>query len=576
MLKKHGLGLAVLFLFTIVGIKSLFGAGLWSAHDIWHNVARFYHYTQALGDGQLLPAWISNLANGFGYPLFIFSYHLPWLIGAPFVLSGLDLFTTLKILYFLGFLTSGLTMYWYLFEIFKNRTAAIAGASIYLWAPYHFLSIYVSAAIGTVFVFAFLPILFLGIHYLNQKKISSGLTLLSLGVAAIVLSHLMTFVLIVPFLGVWMLVSRDEITDWKPLVYFILGVALGLLVCSYYLLPMFKYLDAIRAHDQGAGFAEVYQNNFVTLKQLLYSPWGYGPIISNAKDGEISFQIGIAQWLGLMLSLVLVGLYKFKVKYPKLLLNLLLLFGLSIFLMIDPSKPLWALANRFVTLDYPFRLIILSVFSGSALVGWSLANLGKNQLKKSYLSFFWNHKLARKLTEFAPLAALFAFLVVAVYTNRNHIRVNMHTDFPLDVYVSAETTTNTFHEYLPKGGQPSYLNEDLPLLVTSSSHSAELKKQNSVELSFEAHLENEGVVSIHQYDFVGQKLYLDGQQTTYTKDENGLISFPLTKGDHQIKVRFEPTPVMIVGSYLSMLGLVMVGAISLIPIIRRKNESKKE
>lgn len=154
----HLLSIFIVLLFSLIGLQSLFHPGLFTAHDIWHQVARIYHYYQALNDGQFPPYWIGTLAKGLGYPLFFFSYHLPWIVAFPFLKVGLDIPFTLKLLFFLAYFLSGVSMYFFTNSLFKNKLAALLSSLLYLWAPYHFLTILVIASIGTVFYLYFFTI----------------------------------------------------------------------------------------------------------------------------------------------------------------------------------------------------------------------------------------------------------------------------------------------------------------------------------------------------------------------------------------------------------------------------------
>ena len=99
-MKKHSFNLILIAVISVFGIKALLSPGLFTAHDIWHQVVRFYYYSQAVNDGQFPPYWIEQLAKGFGYPLFLFSYQFPWIIGFFFLRIGLGFFNTIKMLFF--------------------------------------------------------------------------------------------------------------------------------------------------------------------------------------------------------------------------------------------------------------------------------------------------------------------------------------------------------------------------------------------------------------------------------------------------------------------------------------------
>ena len=82
----------IIFLITVLSVfvlKDLFKPYFYTSHDGIHQVVRLYYFDQALRDGQIPPRWAGGLLNGFGYPLFIFSYHLPWLMAEIPYIFGL-------------------------------------------------------------------------------------------------------------------------------------------------------------------------------------------------------------------------------------------------------------------------------------------------------------------------------------------------------------------------------------------------------------------------------------------------------------------------------------------------------
>ena len=88
-MKKIDLIIIVFFVAaSLFTLKSLFQPAFFTSHDGVHQVVRLYYYDQAIRDGQIPPRFVSDLLNGYGYPLFNFSYHLPWLIALPFRFAG--------------------------------------------------------------------------------------------------------------------------------------------------------------------------------------------------------------------------------------------------------------------------------------------------------------------------------------------------------------------------------------------------------------------------------------------------------------------------------------------------------
>ena len=533
--------LLVITFFSLIGMKALFHPGLFTAHDIWHQVVRLYYYNQAISDGQFPPYWIAQLANNFGYPLFLFSYHFPWLLGSAFMKIGLDIQTAMKILFFLSYIGSGITMYFFVSNLLKNKLSALLSAILYLWLPYHFLIIFVSASMGIAFVFTFLPLIFLSLNLIREKS-RFGLPLLALGIAGLTLSHIMHLIFIAPITLIFLIwelkISKERIKFLKNIG---LGLTLGVLLSSFYLIPATYYNQFTKVGGE-SGLAELYKRNFINFNQLLYSKWGFSPIVNNAKNGEISFQLGIAQWISILILSLLLIIKKINKDYRGLSLSLLLAFIGSIFLMLDSSKPLWVLVIKVVSIDFPFRFILPATFIASVASGLILISFKK---------------------KFSPF--LFLFLtVIALYTNRNHINVNQYTNFPTSSYLDLETekTTNTFNEYLPLKADDKLLNKPWNEIKGENLTVSDTKLTTN-HLSFNVSAKSEETVSIGQFYFPGQTLYFDRKITPFNINKNGLISFTIPIGTHTVEINYQETRLIKISKYLTIGGIIIASLLFL-------------
>src|SRR4030042_3352281 len=139
--------IVLLIVVSFITLKDLFQPGFYTSHDGTHQVVRLYYFDKLIREGQIPPRWVGDLLNGYGYPLFIFSYQLPWLLAEPLHLLGFSIFDSIKLTFVIGFALSGITMYLFQKHIF-GRVPAVVGTVIYLFAPYRFSNIFVRAAIG--------------------------------------------------------------------------------------------------------------------------------------------------------------------------------------------------------------------------------------------------------------------------------------------------------------------------------------------------------------------------------------------------------------------------------------------
>lgn len=550
-MKSHLILLGVLIFISLLGMKALYHPGLYTAHDIWHQVARLYHYSQAVNQGYFPPYWISNLFGGFGYPLFFFSYHLPWLIALPFLWLGFTIPTTLKILFTLSFVLSGITMYVFSFALFKNRSAAFLTSFVYIWAPQRFVTILVSAAMGTAWVFVFLPLLLLGILKYNRSV--SMIIIGGIGLAGMILSHLFTTVSFIPLVGLF-IIWKFFNTGKNQRKLFLTGIALitftGIGLSAFYLFPAVIYSSLTQARD--GALSQLYQKHFVSLSQLIYSRWGYG-IADTAKEMNISFQVGIVQWLGAMsvLLMIIASFWKrFQLIENRKLLPLMItftsIFLINIFLMLEASKPLWDFTARFITFDYPTTFLVSALTSCSILIG----------------TLYTNIKPSFKILIFT------IFLATAIYTNRNHLRVNMYTDIPVDLYVASEGTTNSFNEYLPKTTNSKLLQSNIPIL--SPEMALENFSSNTKSLSIVGDFPQKTSIVLRHLVFPGVVTYVDDNQINYVINELGLITLPIDQGRHTIKAMFEPTILIKISQFITIGSIIII-----LFLLSRKYVTKK-
>src|SRR3989344_5245373 len=124
--------LVILFIIlaSVYALNDLFIPGFYTSHDGPHQIVRAFYYHDLIKQGQFPPRYVFGLNYGFGYPLFIFSYHMPWLIAEIFNQFKLTIIDSVKMTFLAGFIFSGIFMYFYQKMLF-GRTAAFVGALIY-------------------------------------------------------------------------------------------------------------------------------------------------------------------------------------------------------------------------------------------------------------------------------------------------------------------------------------------------------------------------------------------------------------------------------------------------------------
>lgn len=533
MLTKHKTAFLLLFLIiaALFAMRALFHPGLYTSHDIWHQVARLYHFDQAIRDGQFPPRWSGGLLFGFGYPIFIYSYHLPWWIAEIFVLAGMSLFDSIKLVFVLTYLLSGITMFYFASNVF-GRKAGFVAAFIYLFTPYRFANILVRANIGESVSYLFLPLLFWSFYIFHKKHSSLTIVLGAISIAGILLSNVMILVLfsipLILFLLYGTYLSKKKLQYlFSVLMTGILGIGLA----SYYLLPALFYKPITVFKDI---YQHLYRSHFTPFAKLAYSPWGFGAL---GTPGEMSRQVGLTLWLviGFSFCLIIFFILKRRKQVKKqLFLALIMLtsFLIAIFMMVKDSLPLWKTIESFSLIDFPWRFLSLTTFTGAVLSGFFIKNI--------------SHKLLKNLL-------IIFILCLAFYSNRNHQKVNQYTDIPLSLYVESETTTNTDDEYLPKWVNREQTKKAHPLVTFSGT--IENKQQTSDSISFDYVSNINELAKIHHMYFPGWFGYIDGNSVLLNKSDYGGIEIELPQGRHHVALSFQPTIPMRIGELFTLIAL---------------------
>ncbi|MCL4382896.1 YfhO family protein [Patescibacteria group bacterium] len=532
---KKNVFLLLVILIGFFGVKALFHSGFYTSHDGEHQVIRLYHFNQALKDGQVPPRWAGTADNGYGYPLFIFSYQSPWFIGIPLLKVGLSLTDAIKGVFIIGYLLSGIFMYLWLKEML-GLFPGLLGSVLYLWAPYRFSNIFVRASLGEATAFIFIPLVFWGIWKVREKReTTKGIILVSLGLAGVILSHLMVLIIFALPLFFWVLLQGKEAKNNKLFIGGIIaGSFLGIILSSYYLIPaIFEKQFTVATQILQSHFLD----HFVTLKQLIYSKWGYGFDFPGTVNDEMSFQVGIAQWLAMILLAILSLITWFRQKKIDWLGFFAVgCFVFSIIMMISVSKPAWEQITKYSYFDFPWRFLSLAVFSGS--LGAAL--------------------VAKHLKERVWLVVIF-FISLAFYTNKNHLRVNQYVYNHDEVYINNLQTTNQFDEYRAKTLNHEYVKVKRER-VEFSKKEINLEKEisSSNYLFLEGEANQKSLIKLNIAYYPGWQVWLNQKEQTRVMSSEGVMEIPIPKDKFTLEAKFTETLIRKTSNLVSLIGLMIL------------------
>jgi hypothetical protein len=148
---------------VLLGFPLLSGSVL-AGHDTRTYLMYASQVAANAREGILLPAWAPDLNGGYGgagllfYPPLVHVLHaVPCLAGVPAILS-------VGLLAAAGFFVSGLAAWGWLRA--EGRPAALAGALVYVGAPYRLVDVFERSALSEHWAFVFPPLILwaMGVH----------------------------------------------------------------------------------------------------------------------------------------------------------------------------------------------------------------------------------------------------------------------------------------------------------------------------------------------------------------------------------------------------------------------------
>lgn len=534
-MKKWILVIGLLLLFSFPSIKSLLPYGGYTSHDLTHHVVRQIDMNRLLSEGQFPPRWSGNLNNGYGYPLYLFIYPAPPILGEVFLKLGYNFVESVKGVELFSMLISVIGMFLFLYALFPGKNmAAFLGAMFYLYAPVRFLNVYVSAAVGNALAMGILPFIFWAIVKASQgKKWAIPVGIIS--IAALITSHNVTTLMFTPVFLVFSLIlifrSKEKLLLIKRLA---LMAVVGFGMAAFFWIPAIfekKYI----VYDSVLG--NFWMNQFPTFWQLIRSPWGYGLSHPGVNEpGGLSFQLGLAHLA--VIGLLFISIIIFRKKKEMLTWGVfcLAIFFVSVFLELKVSTFFWEHLPLIYLVQFPARFAAVAIFAAS--IGAVLLVI--------YLPF-------KKI--------VFVFLLALVlYANRNHLNVNEKFDPGMDYYTTRLETTTSANEHLPIWAYVPQKVSPGKLIIIKGKGEITILENKSAKVTAEINLSEDSTLRFNQFYFPGWILKADNQRLDYSYENDGssrgLPVFKLAKGTHTFEAEFTDTPDRKIADYISLASVL--------------------
>lgn len=484
------------------------------------HLPRIAAYVKALTDGHFPVRWAGDLNYGYGLPLFNFMYQSPYALGALFVGLGFGLVASFKLILTVSFVLSGLFMFLFTRELFKETKLAFLITVFYQFAPFRLVELLVRGSIGSAFAYTFLPLVLLGV-------VRRSFFLTSIAVGLLIISHNS---LSLVFFGL-VLVYGLVISSSKKATFLAFIAGLGL--AAFYWIPALVE----RTYTYGDLFMkDLYKNHFPLLLNFFI------PNFTNdvrLRTAEISVQLGFFHTIGIFLTLYLLWRKKILRSITKKLLVVSLLLTAGTFFFMHPvSRVLWENVKLLRQFQFPWRLLAVTTFTTSIL---SLSFFHVPFVKKSY-----------SLIVLCSLVILSTVYYWYPPQGFDHVREEDFWNYPLNTTYFGET--DIIWSAGPAKGYPKERVEVISGEAVISNFSKITQRHTyTIEAKSETRLVD------HTQFYPGWRVYVDGKQVPVQfQDPNhrGLITFDVAKGNHTVRVIFGENKTRAIADTISLVSAI--------------------
>lgn len=519
-----------LLILGFIPLLDLLNPGLPITHDGQDHVARVANFYQNLSEGNIVPRWAGNLNWGYGHPILMFLYPLPSYAASLFHLLGFSLIDSIKLVFGLSFILSGIFMFLWIRE-FLGEFPAFVGGLLYMLAPYRFVDLYVRGALGEHFAFMFVPLILYFLLKISKEKYSAFLIIGgSISLAAFILSHNAISLMFLPVILLYLLFLIFTNKKRQQLTYqYISILVIGLGISAFFWIPAYfegKYTlrDIVTVKD--------YATRFVDISKFIWSNWNYGI------SGQFSVQVGVLNWIFILLSIPMIFiLYRRKNNLWSLSLGAIIVFIAAIFLMIPQSQFIWDKITTLQKFQFPWRFLTISVFTSSIIGALVVSQL------KNY----------RKL-----LTVIFIVLVLWLNKNYWHAKGYLLKDesFFTGVYNSTTDTGESSPRWSVRFMETRPKNH-----IEVISGNAEIKelKRTSTKHEYDINSSNATRIRENTLYFPGWEALIDGKSTNIEFQDpknRGVMTFNVPQGAHKVYLEFKETKLRLISDLISFLSLI--------------------
>lgn len=565
--------LPALLLFFAPALQPLLRADLTCGYDNVFHLWRAVQIDHLWDQGVFFARWAPDMAHGFGFPLYIFAAPGTAMGAALLHRLGLAWPVAMNVLFALGMVVGGLFMFFLARDLFGAHAGMVAAVG-YVYAPFLAYDVFNRGSLSESVAWAFPPLILWSVQRWAVRRETGFLVAGTFGLAALILTHHLFGFLFAPLLVLWVLLMGYLARDWRGscrgscrVIWrgALLG-ALGMGLSAFFWLPPLLERGWVQADRLLGTWVFDYHYNFLSLDHVLALPRVADPYLINDWPQK---SLGLIPVLIALLPLL---------RWPRLsrtarsivVLLWILTLGYA-FLVLSPSVWLWDRLPLLPYIQFPWRYLGPAAFCLALLAGAGVSSAPtENPPAKSVRS-------VEKVFHFIVTLGLMATLIAANLGWFFPASCAAPTDTSPAAMIAWERMTDTLGmtakgEYLPIWVERFPESTALDAAYAAGGPIARLDADALPSGATITHAEYGALHAVIgmttpeafqarylAFYYPGWHVTVDGASVDVMPEaESGLVTFPVSSGEHRIEVWFGETPLRLAADGISALSLVLL------------------
>lgn len=537
--------LSLLIISALTVFDLFFNSGQPATMDGSIHITSMTQFATALLEGQFPVVWLNNFAN-YGLPVGIFSHQIPLYLGAILVILTKNSILSANLVVAIGVILANLLFYRFL-RIYLSLWPSFFAVLLFSVAPFRILDIYIRGAIPEVFAACLLPLILIAMHKLFIDKKLSMFFALTLGFAALLLTHPMMLVIFSVFIFPYFIFllyclyqTRDNHKFYPRkivtrAILFLFSLVLGLSVGSYYLFPLFLE----KKYFYFGLSSSMLTNDFLSISSFFSTHWYYFYQHDIFTRGHV-VQFGLPETLMLILGIIvfIFGIYQKKKTTYSAFLPLALIVGfISIFLTLHFAAIFYAVIPFLSDIQFPWRMLSVAVFVPPLIAGFVMEKY----------RFSW--VLA------CVVIIIFAIRVPQLYGKNYSLHPQSYYESNLTNLYSINMNTvwtGKTEDYPQRTRQAKIISGEGNLIANKMTGT---KRHYTITGKTPVRLVD------YTFYFPGWHVFVDGVDTPIQfQDPNyrGIITYMVPAGHHQIEVVFKDTVIRKYAQFMSLAAILFI------------------